>query len=57
MWIIYDWLFCSRLRLMYFLGRYLSKILRENKREFKKLDVDFYDLDRVLYIIDKNINK
>lgn len=32
---------------------YLKKI----KKECKKLDIDFDDADRVLYIIDKNINK
>lgn len=32
---------------------YLKKI----KKACKKLDIDFYDADRVLYIIDKNINK
>ena len=32
---------------------YLEKI----KKACKKLDIDFDDADRVLYIIDKNINK
>ena len=33
--------------------KYLEKI----REKCKKLDVDFYDLDRVLYIIDRKINK
>ena len=33
--------------------KYLNKI----REKCKKLDVDFCDLDRVLYIIDRNINK
>ena len=31
--------------------------LEEIREKCKKLDVDFDDADRVLYIIDKNINK